>query len=266
MYELDFKKIVLSLLAVPILLVASCGIEIVDAGHTGVEKKLGKISEETYDAGFYMVNPFTTSIIEMDNRIQRMESNTTTYTKDVQQATIGYVVNFNLEPSASAKILMEVGKDYDNKLIPQAVTGGMKNVIGQWNAIDLIANREKATQQIFEAISGELSKNGITVRNVELTDISYQDQFEKAVEDKVTAVQRAEESKNNTVRVQEEANQRIIAAKADAEAMQIKTQALKQSQSLVLYEAVQKWNGVLPVIMTGEGGTLLNVPSDVLGK
>lgn len=255
------KKYLMLLACLPAMMLAGCGVEIVDAGHTGVQKTLGKIDEETLPPGLYFYNPFTSGIIEMDNRVQRAEGYTSTYTKDVQQADIAYVVNYSLLPSASAKILMDVGRDYDKKIIPQVITGSMKNVIGQWNAIDLIANRQKASQQIIELMQSELERSGIIVSNLELTDVSYQEQFEKAVEDKVTAVQRAEESKNNTVRVQEEATQRIIAAKADAEAMQIKTEALKQSQSLVMYEAVQKWDGVLPQIITGDGGTLLQLPA-----
>lgn len=259
------KKYLLILLCLPALALSACGVEVVDAGHTGVKKTLGKIDDETLlTAGMYFVNPFTTDIIKMDNRVQRADGETSTYTKDVQQANIAYVINYNLQPSQSAIILMEVGRDYEEKIIPQVVKGSMKNVVGQWNAIDLIANRQKASQQIMALIQEELKQSGIIVSNLELTDVSYQEQFEKAVEDKVTAVQRAEEAKNNTVRVQEEANQRIIAAKADAEAMTIKTEALKQSQSLVMYEAVQKWDGVLPRIVGGDGGTLLNIPADVL--
>ncbi len=39
---------------------------------------------------------------------------------------------------------------------------------------------------------------------------------------------------------------RVIAAKADAEAMRIKTEALTGNAKLVEYEAVQKWNGEQP--------------------
>lgn len=254
-----------SLLLVPLLALGLQGCaEVVDSGYTGVKRTFGEIQEQTYPAGVYFYNPFTSSMFEVDNRVQRLDGSTPTYTKDVQQADIKYVVNYNLEPSASARIMIDVGRDYEQKVVNQVLAGKLKDVIGQWNAIDLIANRGKAAIQIQESMSTELAKYGITIRNVELTDIGYQAQFEKAVEDKVTAVQRAEEAKNNTVRVQEEANQRIIAAEADAKAMQIKTAALKQSQSLVLYEAVQKWNGVLPRIVGGDGGTLLSIPADVL--
>jgi len=67
--------------------------------------------------------------------------------------------------------------------------------------------------------------------------------------------------RNETVQIQEQAKQRVIAAQADAEAMKIKTDALEKSQSLVLCEAVQKWNGVLPTIVLAGRGQILNIPA-----
>lgn len=241
------------------LMTSGCGVYVVDAGETGVVKTNGKISEEVLSSGMHFVTPFISEVISVDNKIKRYENTSPAYTKDVQQAEIDYVLNYNLQPSASAQILIDVGSDYESKLIPQVMNAQLKNVVGRWNAIDLIANREEATTQIATGVSRELEKYGLIVRNIELTDIAYQPQFEKAVEDKVTAVQRAEEAKNNTVRVQEEANQRIIAAEADAKAMRIKTEALKQSQSLVEYEAIMKWNGVLPQYMLGGATPFINL-------
>ena len=42
-----------------------------------------------------------------------------------------------------------------------------------------------------------------------------------------------------------------MSAQAEAESMRIRSQALSQNKSLVEYEAVQKWDGKLPVNMYG---------------
>jgi len=153
---------------------------------------------------------------------------------------------------------------FENKLIPQAVLGSFKDVIGTWDAIELIANRVTAGEQVEAALTNELGPYGFSIRNLELTNISYEGEFEHAVEAKVKAVQLAEEAKNNTIRIEEEAKQTIIAANAEAESMAIKTKALEQSPSLIYFEAVQKWDGVMPKLITGAGGNLLNIPADVL--
>lgn len=258
------KRLMLLLLVIPVLGLSGCGIEIVDAGNTGVKKTLGKVTDETFPPGLYFVNPLTTNIIQMDNQVQKYTADTPVYTKDVQQASVSISINYNLRPDASARIYREVGREYVTRLMPQVIAGSLKNVIGKWNAIELVSNRAAAQAEIREMIAAELDDHGIVVSGFELTNIDFVDAFEQAVEAKVVAVQRAEEAKNQTVRVQEEAKQRIIAAEADAKAMQIKTAALRESQSLVLYEAVQKWDGVLPKIIGGEGGNMLNIPAQAL--
>jgi regulator of protease activity HflC (stomatin/prohibitin superfamily) len=240
-------------------------IVVVDAGFTGVKKTLGKVENDGLAPGLYIVFPLTTSIIQMDNRVQRYENKTAVYSKDVQQAEIAYVVNYSLEKDATVRMYAEVGVYWADKLIPQVIQASMKNVIGQWNAMELIANRVKASDSIKMMIEETLKEHGIRINEFSLTNIDFQDAFEQAVEAKVVAVQEAERAKNKTVTVQEEANQRVIAAKADAEAMQIKTEALTKNQSLIMYEAVLKWDGQLPRIMGGgAGGNFLNIPEGML--
>ncbi len=259
------KIILICIVLIAGIWIFSSTIIVVDAGHTGVKKTLGKVADEAYPPGLYIVFPLTTSIIQMDNRVQKLEDETEVYTKDVQQAKIKYALTYTLNNDASVKMYTQVGIFWANTLIPQVVTSSMKNIIGQWAALELIANRGKASQDIEEMIAASLKERGLTITGFSLTNIDFQQEFEQAVEAKVVAVQKAEMAKNQTVQVQEQANQRVIAAKADAEAMLIKTEALTKNQSLIMYEAVQKWNGELPKIVGGSaGGNLLNIPESLL--
>ncbi|MDI1229206.1 MAG: prohibitin family protein [bacterium] len=238
---------------------------VVDAGHTGVKKTLGKVDKDAYPPGVYIVVPVMSSITQLDNRVMRLDGDTSVYTKDVQQAQIKYALNYSLDASATVKMYTEVGIFWSDKLIPQVITSSMKNVIGQWAAMDLIANRLKAQNGIEEMIASDLKAQGISISAFALTNIDFQDQFENAVEAKVVAVQSAEMAKNQTVQIEEQAKQRLIAARADAESMMIKNEALAKNQSLIMYEAVQKWDGQLPKITGGgSGGNFLNIPESML--
>lgn len=235
--------------------------EVVDTGHRGVKITLGKVDEVSLSEGLYFFNPLTTGIKEINVQTIRWDNKTSAYTRDIQQAALTYTVNFNLEPAYANIVYQTVGKDWENALVPQIVEGTLKNVIGQWDAVDLIANRGKATLAIETAISEALKEKHILVTKFEITGVDYNDEFEKAVEAKVTAIQHAAEAQNKTVQITEEAKQRIIAAEAEAKSMRIRSDALSQNQNLVSYEAVQKWNGVLPVYMMGSSIPLINMPA-----
>ena len=92
-----------------------------------------------------------------------------------------------------------------------------------------------------------------------LTNIDYSDAFEKSIEEKQIATQNAIKAKNNTVKIMEEAKQQVISAKAEAEAMRIKSNALKTNKSLIEYEAVQKWDGKLPQYTGGGAMPFINL-------
>lgn len=90
-------------------------------------------------------------------------------------------------------------------------------------------------------------------------NIDYSDKFEGAIEDKVIAEQKAQEAVNNTKRIKEEAEQKLISAKAEAEAMEIKSEALSKNKGLTEYEAVQRWDGRLPQYMLGNSVPFVNL-------
>ncbi len=239
------------------------GFEVVDTGHRGVKTTFGEVVSESLPEGIYFYNPFTSSITAMDTRTQLRQDTTLAYTKDVQATNLTYAINFSLSQDSAHIVYREVGIDWETKQLPQIVAASIKTVIGRYEAVELIANRDKATSEIESLIRDNVEGKHINIGKFELTNVDYNDQFEAAVEAKVVAVQKAIEAKNKTVQVQEEANQKVISAQAEAESMQIRSEALSKNQGLVAYEAVQKWNGVLPTMMLGsESVPFISVPKN----
>jgi prohibitin 2 len=187
--------------------------------------------------------------------VQRKDGETDTYTRDVQQAGIKYTLNYRLQQDAAHIMYRDVGRDWDDKLVPQVVLGTLKEVVGKWDAVDLIANRDKAGATAFEAIRQNLAERNVEVSRFEITDISYTNEFEQSVEQKVIAQQKAIEEQNRTKQIEEQARQKVLSAEAEAKSIQIRAQALERNAKLVEWEAVQKWNGVLPQYMLGSGAT-----------
>lgn len=256
-----YLALVAAVVAVFSIAVVGCGVEQVDTGHRGVQTRFGEVDEKlgSLPEGLYFYNPVTTSMIEMNVQMLKWEGTANTYTKDVQQADIKYVMNFHLDPAYAHIIFKTVGKSWENTLVPQVVSGIMKQVIGTYDAVDLIEHRAKATADIQKAITEALLPRHVMFDRIELVNIQYHKEFEKAVEDKVVAVQRAIEEKNKTVQIQEQAKQQVIQAEATAKSMKIRGDALVANPKLVDYEAVQKWDGKLPQYMLGGALPFINV-------
>lgn len=261
----DFKSqlmgggIIAIILIVIVLLFMGNPFAIVGVGERGVKVTLGKVSPQSYTEGVHFVTPFISKIHCIDVKIQKIHPATTVFTKDIQQARLEYVVNYNLVTDKVHEVYRNVGKDYKDKIIMPTVEGTLKNVIGTWNAQDLIANRTKATADILYQLQEHLKDDNINVTDFQIVDIDYSDAFEKAIEAKVTAEQDALKAKNITVQVQEEAKQKLISAEAEAKSMAIRANALSQNKALVEYEAVKKWDGKLPEYMMGNSVPFINL-------
>ncbi len=245
-----------------ILFIIFCNpIAMVGVGERGVKVTLGVVSEQSYPEGIHFVTPFISKIVSMDVKTKKKDMMTSVYTKDIQQAKIAYVINYNLQPENAYKMYRQVGWDYEDKILMPVVEGTIKDVIGKWNAQDLVANREIATSEILIKLQKHLIDNYINVSDFKITAINYSDVFEKAIESKVTAEQEALKAKNKTVQIEEEAKQKLISAEAEAKSMAIRANALTQNKALVEYEAVQKWDGKLPQYMLGNSIPFIDLHS-----
>lgn len=234
-------------------------IAIVGVGERGVKVTLGKVSPQSYTEGIHLITPFISKIKNMNVKTQKTFIETDLYTKDIQQAKISYVINYNLQPQNAHNMYREVGTGYVDMVLIPVAEGTIKDVIGKWNAQDLVANRETATVDILQKLQKQLAPRYIDVTGFQITDINYSNVFERSIESKVTAEQDALKAKNRTVQIQEEAKQKIISAEAEAKSMAIRANALSQNKALVEYEAVQKWDGHLPQYMMGNTVPFLNM-------
>ncbi len=251
---------VVTIIVLFVIAVLLCNpIVVVGVGERGVKVTLGKVSPESLGEGMHFIMPYVQKIAKMDVKTQKYTTQTHVYTKDIQQARISYVVNYNLVADSAFRMYQEVGMDYVSKVINPVLEGTIKDVIGKWNASDLVANREEATSDILVKLHDQLTSRYVNVTSFQIVDINYSEVFERAIESKVTAEQDALKAKNKTVQIQEEARQKVISAEAEAKSMSIRANALTQNKALVEYEAVQKWNGILPQYMMGNSVPFVNL-------
>lgn len=264
------KLVVGGVLAIFMLILVSCSMSTVDTGNRGVKVRFGEVIGEGLPEGLYFVNPFTTHIESMNTRVIKWGAATQAYTRDVQQASVHFVMNFRLDPAKAHVVFQQVGADWSQKLVGQVVFEEVKREVGQHEAVDLIAQRDAAARKIEGNIKTLLAQRSVIVTGFQLTNIDYTPEFEHAVEAKVVAQQKAIEEQNRTVQIREQAAQKvetakgnaeatILNAKAEAESIAIRARALEQNAKLVEWEAVQKWNGQLPVYSMGGAVPFINL-------
>lgn len=282
-------------IALIILVVLFSSVYRISEGERGVMTRFGKFVG-VVNPGIGIKVPIMHSITKMEIRNMVLEEEVHVYSSDTQQYTAKVAINYDLEPSHVEAIFKKEGVYYaDRRLKPLALTE-LKEVAGKFNAQRTIQERDVYGSQVRDAIKLAASEYGINVTQVQVTNIDFTDQFEKAIETAMLAKAKVEEERNileqkritaETVVVEATANanakresakgdadakvtqaqaeaQRIAQiGMAEADAIQRKANALRNNPELTAYTyalAAEKWDGKLPTqFIPGSTLPILNV-------
>jgi prohibitin 1 len=242
------KLLKISAILVTTVFLNACGFEQVDTGHRGIKTTFGEVVGEPLGEGLHFYNPLTSSIREYAVRENNWSEKTPIFTKDTQRVDVDFTVVYYPDPKFVTTLFKDIGSERDlvEKIIKPVVLGSIKDSIGEVIADELVSKRENVTKAALARLKATLADRHVFVTGLEFTNLDFDDQYEKAVEEKVVAIQLAQKAVNESVQIAERAKQTVQTATAEARAMQIKSQALAQNKGLVEFEAVQKWDGHLP--------------------
>lgn len=256
------------------LIVALNSFTIVPAGHTGVVLTMGEVSKTSYDAGFHLKAPFVQKVEPVSNKIQVYETPASAVSKDLQTVSSNIAVNYRLVAASTPKMYEEVGTDYKTVLIAPVVQECMKSATAKYTAEQLITERQAVGDEVKAALDLKLNDYGIFIEKFNIVNFDFSEEFNSAIEAKQVAEQNLlkTETEQKQVRViaQTDADKKVIAAKAEAEAILAEAQAQADANKLleesltdkvIAYNQIQRWNGVMPKVTSGNSnGLLINVP------
>ncbi|MFQ3663883.1 MAG: prohibitin family protein [Chloroflexaceae bacterium] len=247
---------------------------IVDAGTRGVVKTFGEVTG-VFDEGLHFRAPFVTEVVPVDVKTQRLTSESSAASRDLQIVTTQVVLNYRVDPDSVATLVREIGVDYEAKIIDPAIQESVKAATAQFTAENLITQRPLVSDSIRQVLNERLTPRGIIVEEVSITEFNFSEEFSRAIEAKQVAEQDALRAERELRRAQIEAQQQVARAEAEAEArLQIaraEAEALRLQREVISPELLQlrfieRWNGILPRFMSGDSGLLplINIPADEL--
>jgi len=228
----------------------------VNAGERGVKTRLGAVVG-IVPQGFYTKIPFIEHVVKMDVRTQTFRSTAEAplmaASNDLQDVRLAVVVNYHIDPATVADIFAQYGsadKYYDQVVAPLVIST-VKAVASNYTAADQIQKRSEMTSVAQSELLKAFEGKNVFIEKLDITNIAFSDAFTQAIEAKVTAVQNAEAQKNKLEQIKYEAEQKVVAATAEAESQRIQSQSLaaQGGEDYVNLKAIEKWDGKLPAQM-----------------
>ncbi|MBQ8119496.1 MAG: prohibitin family protein [Ruminococcus sp.] len=276
---------VIAVIAVFAIIAIFASVKIVPAGCTGVVTTFGEVSDTSLTEGLHFVIPFAQKVEIISNKIQIYETTADAVSKDLQSVSTKIAVNYRIRSEASARIFRDIGVDYKDVILMPTVQEGMKSVCAKYNAEQLISQRASVAEEIKVELEGKVSEYGIEIEKFNIVNFDFSKEFNEAIEAKQVAEQnliktRTEqnqaivvaeaEAKKKVIQAEADAQNRVITAEAEAKAIKAKADAQAEANktisaslnpSLIQYQTLEKWNGVLPKV-AGSANPLVSLDLD----
>lgn len=250
------KVVVISIISIFCLITLIGSIHTVDAGEVGIITRFGEVSR-VQASGLSFTIPFAEKMIEMEIRVQKEEQTASAATKDLQDVNSTLAVNYALDNETALKVYKELGIDYKNRVITPSIQEVFKSVSAKFTASELITSRPEVKKLVVDEITTRLEKYGIRVVDVSLTNFSFSEAFNQAIEAVQIANQNVAKAKQELETVKIEADKAIAKATGDAEAQRV--QQLTLTDAMLRKMAIEKWDGKMPTTVSGDTGTILGI-------
>lgn len=263
----------------------------VPAGYVAVQYNMnGGVKDEVLTQGWHLVSPTTKTTLYTvgieqsyltagnngDSEDDESFSASSSEGKAMQiEMTFTYQYQADSVNDVFTRFKGQSGKDVRDSFIKPNIISWTKEVIARYKVSDILGEeRASVNIALTEYLSERFEKYGITIANVSISNIEVDEETRQAINAKITAQQNAEtQSINNQTNIdkaaaeaqvkltqaQAEADAKMIQAEAEAKANELLQQSL--TDKILRQEYIDKWNGELPDIMTGDDSMSLMVPA-----
>ncbi|MFM1842362.1 MAG: prohibitin [Cyanobacteriota bacterium] len=256
-----WQPIVGGILAALLVLLSLNAFVVINPGQAGVLSVLGKAQDGPLLEGIHFKPPLVSSVDIYDVTVQKFEVPAQSSTKDLQDLSASFAINFRLDPTEVVTIRRTQGtlQNIVAKIIAPQTQESFKIAAARRTVEEAITKRSELKDDFDNALNSRLEKYGIIVLDTSVVDLAFSPEFAKAVEEKQIAEQRAQRAVYVAQEAEQQAQADINRAKGKAEAQRLLAETLKaQGGELVLQkEAIEAWReGGAPmpkVLVMGQG-------------
>lgn len=251
---------------------------LITPGYVGVfvKRNGGGVSQTPLGVGFHMKMPILHEVVEYPIYMQTLiltksAREGSPYNDEInvnsvegQPISCDVSLSFELDPAKVPDLYTSFRTDIQTIMhgfVKQTIRQSMQETIGRSEIVNFLGkDKAKIVAQTQEDLQRRLGGYGFIVKQFTLNEVRAPESIIRAIEAKNAMAQDALRSQNELQKREFEAQQKIVAAEANAKA--ILTEAKAQAESnkllsesltpaLVEYRRIEKWNGQLPQVSGG---------------
>ena len=237
MKELLKKYKIFVIIGIVVIVIFSMSFRTINSGEVGIRVRFGKVVSKHLNEGVNFKLPLIEQIVKMNIRVQKIEVETNSSSKDLQTVDMSLAVNYNIDSKKAVSLYKTVGTGYKDVVLEPAIEESIK---------ELITNRSDVSEKCKNELNKKVKKYGIEVKDFNITNFEFSEEFEKAIEEKQVAEQKVLTAKQELEKEKINAEKKIVEAQAEKEANDLKQYSL--TDNIIKEKFIEKWNGKLPKV------------------
>src|SRR3972149_7059982 len=228
----------------------------VGAGERGIVMNFGAVQKIVLAEGLHFRIPVMQEIVLMDVKVQKALTDADAASSNLQDVSSKVALNYHVIPDKANIVYQNIGIHFKERIIDPAILEVVKAVSARYSAEELITKRPAVSEAMRAALMERLLVHNIAVDAFSITSFNFSKSFIDAIEAKQAAEQLALKASRDLDRIKIEAEQKITAARAEAESLRlqranISSDLIELRKIEANLKAIDKWNGILPQVTGG---------------